>query len=93
MSHTEIVTLQYPFTHKGEEITELTIRRPKIRDMQKSSTIKDDMKKAIAMMADLAEIEPAAIGEMDPEDFNEANKVIAGFLGVSEEQIQNFAAQ
>lgn len=93
MARTETYTLEYPFTYKGEEVTELVIRRPKMRDLKKFDGIKDTMKKAFTMLSDLAEIEPGAVEELDPVDFNTASKLIADFLGVSEEEIQRLSGQ
>lgn len=89
MATDETYPLEYPFTYKGEEVTELTIRRPKLRDLKKADKIKDELTKSISMLADLAEIEPTALDEMDPHDFNNASKIVAVFLGVSEEEIQS----
>lgn len=77
---TETLTLQYPVTYKGEEVTTLTFRRPKIRDMKKAEKIKDDLDKSIAMMADLAEVEPKMIEELDTVDFEAASQIIADFM-------------
>ncbi len=86
MAHTETITLEYPFTFQGEEITELTIRRPKMRDMKKSQKHKDDMEKSIAMIADLAEVDPKLIEELDTEDFGTVSAKVGEFMGVSAEQ-------
>jgi uncharacterized protein (DUF885 family) len=88
MSKTETVTLEYPFEFNGETYTELTIRRPKLRDLKKSESVKGNMAKGTMMLADLAEIDPKAIEEMDMEDFKTCSMVIADFMGVSEEDIQ-----
>lgn len=93
MQHTETYTLEYPFTHKGAEYSELSIRRPKMRDLKKFEGIRDNMKKAITMLSDLAEIAPDTVEEMDPVDFNAASTMIAGFLGISEEEIQKLSAR
>lgn len=86
-------TLEYPVEYNGEEFTELAIRRPKIRDMKKFDKIKDGMSKSITMLADLADVPPGVIEEMDTADFNAASKVIADFLGVSEEEIQRLSSR
>jgi len=91
MSNSETITLEFPFEHKGETYEELVVRRPKMRDLKKFEGIKDKMKKAITMLADLAEVTPDTIDEMDPTDFDKASRVIAGFLGVSEEEIQRLS--
>lgn len=92
MSGTETIQLDYPFTFEGVEYTELTLRRPKLRDIKKSETAKGNMNKGTKMLADLAEMDPRAIDEMDMEDFKKASLVIAGFMGVSEEEIHALSA-
>ena len=51
------------------------------------------MKKSFTMLSDLAEIAPETVEELDPVDFNAASVMIAGFLGVSEEEIQKISGQ
>lgn len=65
----ETIELQYPVTHDGEEVSVLHLRRPRMRDMKKQQRHKDDLDKAIAMLADLAEVTPGLIEELDPIDF------------------------
>lgn len=83
---TETIQLAYPFEYGGEQITELTIRRPKMRDMKKGQKYKDDMEKSMRMIADLAEVEPGLIEELDTEDFGTVSKRVGEFMGVSEDQ-------
>ena len=91
--HSETLPLQYPFTHKGEEITQLTIRRPKLGDIKRFEKVKDEMDKATKMLADLAEIAPDVVDQLDMVDFNAASEMIAGFLGVSAEDIRRSSAR
>ncbi|MEM6728838.1 MAG: phage tail assembly protein [Pseudomonadota bacterium] len=91
MAHTQTYTLKYPFTIQGEEVTELRIRRPKMRDIKKFEGLTDDLEKSFVMLSDLAEITPAAVQELDPVDFSAATVMVAGFLGVSEEDIQEIS--
>lgn len=93
MPHCETLSLQYPFTHKGEEVTQLTIRRPKLGDIKRFEKVKDEMDKATKMLADLAEIAPDAVDQLDMVDFNAASEMIAGFLGVSAEDIRRSSAR
>ncbi|MFV0408679.1 MAG: phage tail assembly protein [Paracoccus sp. (in: a-proteobacteria)] len=76
----EIVKLQYPITVAGEEITELRIRRPKMRDMKSANKVKDDLEKSLKMIVDLAEITPEAADELDPVDFSKAAGVVGNFM-------------
>lgn len=93
MSKSETMTLEHPFEYGGETYSELTIRRPKMRDLKKFEGIKDKFIRAITMLADLAEIAPDAVDEMDPIDFNAASAKIAAFMGVSEEEIQRLSGR
>jgi hypothetical protein len=89
----ETYTLEYPFKYKEVQYETLDIRRPKMRDLKKFDKIKDPMSKGLMMLADLAEISPDVVEEMDPIDFNKASEMIAGFLGISEEDIRKAMAQ
>ncbi|MCF6432510.1 phage tail assembly protein [Leisingera sp. MMG026] len=62
--------LQYPITYKGEDISEITLRRPKMADVKKLSSAKGDVVAAAAQtVADLAGKPIALIDELDPEDY------------------------
>jgi hypothetical protein len=65
----ETIELQYPVTVDGEEYTVFSLRRPKMRDMKKQQKHKDDLDKATAMIADLAEVSTKVVDELDPVDF------------------------
>ncbi len=84
--HKETIELQFPFTHQGIEYSELSIRRPKMRDMKKAQQHKNDMTKSIHMMADLAEVTPAVIEELDTQDFKTVSDKLGEFMGVSADQ-------
>lgn len=79
----ETVTLQYPVTVDGETITELALRRPKMRDMKRAQKHKDDLEKAIHMIADLAEVSPAVVEELDAADFAAVSDKLGEFMGAS----------
>lgn len=65
----ETIELQYPVTVDGEEISTLSLRRPRMRDMKRQQKVKDDLEKAMTMIADLAEVSPKVVEELDPVDF------------------------
>ncbi len=79
----ETVRLQHPFDFKGEHISELTLRRPKMRDLKKSQSYKDDLDKSMRMIADLAEVDPKLVEEIDPEDFGRLTDIVGEFMGAS----------
>ena len=82
----DTIELQYPFEYKGERFTELTVRRPKMRDLKKAQGIKDELEKSMRMMADLTEVDPKVIDELDPVDFATLSDKVGEYMGVSAEQ-------
>lgn len=73
--------LKYPVTLNGETITELNLRRPKARDLIKSQKAKGgEMEMIATMLADLAEITPRVVNELDAEDFAAVGEVIGNFM-------------
>lgn len=76
----ETYRLKYPVTVDGQDITELTVRRPKTRDLIKARKFKDEVEQMAAMIADLAEVSPKTVQELDAEDFAGLGEVLARFL-------------
>jgi hypothetical protein len=84
---TETITLNYPIEHSGVRITEVTLRRPKGRDIRRSEQLAltnkgGDYARTLSMIADLAELAPDAIDNMDASDIERISEVVKGFLGV-----------
>lgn len=78
----ETIELEYPIEIDGVEIKSLRLRRPKVRDLQVMEREKTDMAKTIMLIANLAEITPEQVQEMDAGDFARVSEVVMGFLGV-----------
>jgi len=78
------VVLSVPVTVEGETITELSIRRPKVRDLrtlEEATQVKpSQLDQGAALLSLLAGIPEAAVEEMDATDFARASEVIAGFF-------------
>lgn len=79
----ETITLQYPVTVDGEEITALHIRRPKMGDLKRGQKHKDDLEKTIHLIADLAEVTPKVVEELDTADFAAVSDKVGEFMGAS----------
>ncbi len=79
-----IIALTEPVTFEGHTITELQIRRPKVRDLRAMEQATADkptqLDQGAAMVALLSGIPEAAIEELDAGDFTRASEVIAGFF-------------
>ena len=75
------IKLKYPVQAEGRRIEEITIRRPKARDLRKMETAKGgDIAKSIDLIANLAELPPSAIEDLDASDFQSLSNKVAGFL-------------
>lgn len=84
MTDTITVKLSQPFEVDGKPIAEVTLRRPKVKDLRAMDRTKgenaSEMDQGIAMAAVLCGIPVAAIDEMDAGDFAKVSEVISGFL-------------
>ena len=77
----ETVTLKYPVTHDGAEHTTLTMRRAKARDSrdaQRGGGSSADNE--IRLFANLCEVAPGVIEELDMADYMRLQRVYEGFL-------------
>ena len=73
--------LIYPVTASGIETTTLTMRRPKVRDMligEKKG--QSDAEREIHVFANLCEVTPDLIQELDMVDYAELQKSYQDFL-------------
>ena len=84
MSTPITIQLSTPVTFEGYTITELQIRRPKVRDLRTMERETEDkstqLDQGAAMVALLTGIPEAAVEELDAADFTRASEVIAGFF-------------
>ena len=77
----EKMTLRYPVESDGQEVTELRMRRAKARDSrdaQRGGGGSADNE--IRLFANLCEVAPAVIEELDMADYMSLQKVYEGFL-------------
>lgn len=73
--------LKYPVTVDGHEYTQLEMRRCKVKDRrmaEKQGTTAAD--KEIALIANLCDVPPNVIDELDAVDYAELQKVLTGFF-------------
>jgi hypothetical protein len=81
MHPTERVTLGMPIEYDGLPIKEIGLRRPTVGDhlaAQKSGG--NDAEREITMIANLAELPPEAIHQLDMADYMAIQQVLSGFL-------------
>ncbi len=76
-----IITLKYPVESKGIEVKTLEMRRPKVRDQvtsKKSSKSDEDIE--VNLFANLCEVSPEIIMDLDMKDYKSLQKEYKSFL-------------
>lgn len=80
----ETIKLEFPLTFEGKSITEISLRRPLVRDLRAlDKARKDDageLAHGIAMISQLAGLPVSVLDEMDAGDFATVSDVLAGFM-------------
>lgn len=82
----QTIELKYPVEATGETLRNLTMRRSKIKDrllVAKMKTASDE-EKEIRLFANLCEVEPKVIEELDEADYSNLQKVYLGFFNSEE---------
>jgi len=78
------VKLVRPIRVEERMITEVTIRRPKVRDLRAIEKMRKpegtELDQGIAMAAALCDLPPEAMDEMDAADFAAVSEVLSSFL-------------
>lgn len=78
---TQTIKLDYPVTAEGRTIEEITLRRPKVRDMLAADKgAGGEAEKEIRMFANLAEVTPTIIEGLDLADYARLQETYKGFL-------------
>lgn len=75
------IPLTYPITVDGTSVDSLQLRRPKVLDMltvEKST--QSDAEKEIHLFANLCEVHPSALHELDMADYTKLQKTYQDFL-------------
>ena len=77
----ETIKLQFPVEHNGGEIASLKMRRPRVRDQRVADKSADDVgDKEIALFANLCEVDPEVIHDLDLADYTNVQEAYKGFL-------------
>ena len=84
MTNPITIALGIPVSVDGDTFTEISIRRPKVRDLrtleEATQGKTSQLDQGAALLSLLAGIPEAAVEEMDATDFARASEVIAGFF-------------
>lgn len=82
-SKTIEISLDYPINIEGVEVSKLTLRRPKVGDVlaaEEQAKGKGDKETEILTFANLCQITPAEIRELDLGDYKRLQEAFSGFL-------------
>lgn len=77
----KMVRLNQPVMVDGETLQEISLRRPKVRDRLAVERMgHSDAEKEVALIANLAELPPSTIEELDLADYAKVQGVLQDFL-------------
>lgn len=81
MSEKITVTLSQPHEFRGQAISEIAMRKPKVRDLRQMDETKGgNVSKVIALVANLGEVEPELLEDLPALEFERINEALAPFL-------------
>lgn len=79
-----IVRLADPITWEGHAVTEITLAKPRVKDLKRMQAalegVEDKLEQGIVMAAVLSGLPVEAIEELDTDDFTAISEVIADFF-------------
>ena len=76
------IKLSEPVAHEGRDITEVTLRRPKVGDLRRMDKVGgSDMEKTLWLLGVLSEMTPDEVDKIDAADLEALADAIAGFTG------------
>lgn len=77
----QTITLNNPITVDGISVSELTIRRPKVRDYLAMERLSgSDLSKEVVLTANLTSVTKEAIEELDIADYAKVQEVLKDFF-------------
>ena len=78
----QTIELKYPVDSSGENLDKLTMRRSKVKDRLLVAKMKNssDEEKEIRLFANLCEVEPKVIEDLDESDYANLQKTYLNFF-------------
>ena len=74
------IDLEYPITVDGVEVASLAMRRPTVADQLAFEEGKgSEARRTVSLMANLCDVPPASIQQLDASDFAKLAEVLKGF--------------
>jgi hypothetical protein len=76
------IELDFPVNVGGLDVARLTMRRPKTRDSLKAAKLKThEAERGVVLLADLCDVSPDVIGELDEVDARKLGEQLDAFRG------------
>jgi hypothetical protein len=77
----ETIELNHPVEMDGRSVTQLRMRRPKVKDQLAADKASgNSAQKEVRLFANLCEESPAVIEELDLSDYRQLQEAYSGFL-------------
>ena len=80
---TTTIKLEFPVTVDGQAYTELQMRRCKVKDRRIASKQPTPADQEVTLIANLCEVPPNVIDELDAMDYEKCAEALRGFFGSS----------
>jgi hypothetical protein len=77
------IKLAHPVIVDGTEYAVLNMRRCKVKDRRLAAKQKSDEDREITLIANLCEVPPSVIDELDTVDYSKLQEVLTGFFGMN----------
>lgn len=78
------ITLAHPITTPAGQVTSITMRRAKVRDLRRMNDYgKDEAAQEIGLMAHLSGMTAEDFDELDAVDYRKLQETFRGFLGLT----------
>lgn len=79
------VKLTYAIQAHGEEVSELTVRRPKVKDLRAMDAVQGDVAKTAMLIGALCGLTPREVDQIDAMDFATVGQAVTDFLPGAQE--------
>lgn len=80
MNENTTIKLDFPIKLDGKDVAELSVRRPKVRDQLAASKKTNEQEREIFLFANLCQLSPDDIQNLDMKDYGKLQRVYLDFL-------------
>lgn len=77
------IKLSHPVVVDGTEYAMLSMRRCKVKDRRLAAKKSSQEEQEITLIANLCEVPPSVLDELDSIDYSKLQEVLRGFLGLN----------